>query len=243
MTRRAAGTGSRATRATGQGPGPAGPAGPAARAPRTLRIGLTGPIGCGKSTVAAWLAEHGAVVIDADAIAREVVEPNEPALASVAAAFGSAVIRPDGSLDRAALAARVFADPAALRRLEAIVRPAVRPRIEARLAEAEAAKASVVVLEAIGLVEGGYVRDCDEVWLVSCTPAEQLARLRARGDDIEDAGRRIAAQRERLPGMGAAATRIIRTSGTRAATRARVEAALAAALAAPAARGGRPRRA
>jgi dephospho-CoA kinase len=137
----------------------------------------------------------------------------------------------------------VFGDPGALRQLEAIIRPAVRPRIEARLAEAEAANAPVVVLEAIGLVEGGYAQDCDEVWLVACTGSEQLSRLRARGADAEDAGRRIAAQRRLLPAMRAAATRTIRTSGTLAATRARVEAALAAAFAAQAIRSSPPERA
>jgi dephospho-CoA kinase len=191
-----------------------------------LRIGLTGPIGCGKSTVAAWLAEHGAVVIDADEVAREVVEPGQPALAAVVAEFGSDVIRPDGSLDRPALAARVFGDPPALRRLEAIIRPAVRPRIKARLAAAEAAGAPVVVLEAIGLVEGGYVPDCDEVWLVTCSQREQRERLRDRGVSADDAARRIAAQRDAVPQMRAAATRILSTSGDRDLVRARVASAL-----------------
>jgi dephospho-CoA kinase len=196
----------------------------------TLRIGLTGPIGCGKSTVAGWLAEHGAVVIDADQVAREVVEPGEPALEQVAGVFGAGIRRPDGSLDRGALARIVFADPAALERLEGIIRPAVRPRIHARIAAAEKAGAPIVVLEAIGLVEGGYVGDCHEVWLITCTPEEQRARLLARGVDPDDAARRIAAQQEALPGMRAAAARVISTSGTAAEARARVEAALDAAL-------------
>ena len=94
---------------------------------RTVRIGLTGPIGCGKSTVAAWLAERGAVVVDADAIARQVTD--EPAVrAAIVAAFGSAVAGPEGGLDRGALAATVFGDPDALARLEALTHPHVRPR-------------------------------------------------------------------------------------------------------------------
>jgi len=197
----------------------------------TLRIGLTGPIGCGKSTVAAWLAEHGAVVVDADAVAREVVEPGEPALAAAVAEFGPSVLRPDGSLDRAALAARVFDDPPALRRLEGIIRPAVRPRILERIAAAEAARAPLAVLEAIGLVQGGYVADCDEVWLVTCEPAAQRARLRGRGVGPDDAERRIAAQQDGLAEMRAAATRVIDTSGTIDEARARVEAALRFAVA------------
>ena len=109
---------------------------------RPVRIGLTGPIGCGKSTVAGWLGERpGVVVIDADQVAREVVEPGEPALDAVVARFGPDLLRDDGSLDRAALGRIVFADPAALRDLEAITHPAVRPRILAAIADAEAAEA------------------------------------------------------------------------------------------------------
>jgi dephospho-CoA kinase len=191
-----------------------------------LRIGLTGPIGCGKSTVAGWLKGHGAVVVDADEMARDVVAPGEPALAAVEAEFGDAVLRPDGSLDRAALAARVFGDGTALLRLEAIIRPAVRPRILERLAAAEAAGAPLVVLEAIGLVDGGYVPDCDEVWLVTCDPAAQRRRLKARGVADDDAERRMASQQAAIPGMRAAATRVIDTGGTLEDTRQLVEAAL-----------------
>ena len=101
----------------------------------TVRIGLTGPIGCGKSTVAGWLGERGAVVVDADAVARQVTEQADVA-AAVVARFGPDVRRADGSIDRAALGRVVFADPVALRALEAIVHPAVRPRILAAIAEA-----------------------------------------------------------------------------------------------------------
>ncbi|HYX11534.1 MAG TPA: dephospho-CoA kinase, partial [Candidatus Acidoferrum sp.] len=153
----------------------------------TVRIGLTGPIGCGKSTVAGWLAERGAVVIDADAIAREVSAPGEPAHDAVIAAFGDAVRLDGGRLDRAALARVVFADPEALGRLEAIVHPVVRVRILARIAEADAAGAPAVVIEAIKLVEGGLASLCDETWLVTCAPTTQRDRVIARGATSEDA--------------------------------------------------------
>jgi dephospho-CoA kinase len=168
--------------------------------------------------------------VDADAVAREVVEPGEPALAAVVAQFGTEVLRADGWLDRSRLAERVFGDPEALRRLEAIIRPAVRPRIEARLAAGEAAGAPIVVLEAIGLVQGGYAADCDEVWLVTCDPEAQRARLRDRGVSSEDAERRIAAQQAGLPEMRAAADRIIDTTGSRGTARRAVEQALGEAL-------------
>ena len=136
----------------------------------TVRLGLTGPIACGKSTVAGWLGERpGVVVIDADVVAREVLEPGEPALVQVVARFGSELLRADRSLDRSALGRRVFADPAALRDLEAIVHPAVRPRILAAMDRAAAGGAEAVVVEAIRLVEGGLAALCDEVWLVTCS--------------------------------------------------------------------------
>jgi dephospho-CoA kinase len=200
------------------------------RAGRPLRIGLTGPIGCGKSTVAGWLGDAGAVVVDADQIARDVVEPGSATLGRVIAAFGPEVERPDGSLDRGALAERVFADPAELARLEAIVHPAVRRRILAALAAASAGGAEAVVVEAIRLVEGGLADLCDEVWLIRCPPGAQRARLRRRGLGDEDAERRIAAQAGLEDAARERATRVIATGGSQARTRARVAAAYADAL-------------
>ena len=98
----------------------------------TLVIGLTGPIGCGKSTIAARLAEQGGLIIGADRLAHQVTGPDQPTLPAIRARFGAEVFDPDGALDRAALAAEVFGDPVALRDLEAIVHPAVRPRIGRR---------------------------------------------------------------------------------------------------------------
>ena len=199
---------------------------------RAVRIGLTGPIGCGKSTVAGWLAARGAVAIDADAVARAVVEPGEPALALVLERFGDVVRAPDGSVDRGALGRIVFADPAALRDLEAIVHPAVRPRILAAIEAADGAGARAVVIEAIRLLEGGLAGLCDETWLVTCAPDEQRARLAGRGVATDDAERRIAAQGDMAARLGPMATRILDTSGDRAATEELVANAYAAALAA-----------
>lgn len=226
---------------------------------RTLRIGITGPIGCGKSTVAGWLADLGARVIDADQVARGVTPPGSPELAAVVDAFGDEIMLADGSLDRAALGRIVFADPAALRRLEAIIHPAVRPLILELIAAAQRDAVPAVVIEAIKLVEGGLAALCDEVWLVSCEPAEQRTRLleraRARvaprtvhGTDgaaadadaraaahlearLEaDAEARIAAQSDLVARLRPHATRIIDTTGTLAESRSRVLAAWSAAI-------------
>jgi dephospho-CoA kinase len=199
---------------------------------RALRIGITGPIGCGKSTIARWLGERpGVVVIDADRVAREVLDPGEPALAAVIERFGSGLLRDDGSLDRAALARLVFADPAALRDLESIVHPAVRPRIVAAIADADREGATAVVIEAIKLVEGGLATNCDEVWLVTCDRAAQRQRLIGRGSSPEDADQRIAAQGDQAVRLGSSAMRIIDTTGSAADVRYAAESALDAALA------------
>ena len=195
----------------------------------TLRIGITGPIGCGKSTVARWLRELGAAVIDADVVAREVTAPGEAALEAVIARFGEAYRRPDGSLDRAALGRLVFGDPSALRDLEAIVHPAVRPRILDAIRAAEAARTEIVAIEAIKLVEGGLADECDEIWLVVCSEREQRDRLAARGSSPVEAGQRIAAQDDLARRLQGTATRIVDTGGGRDEARARVRDALAAA--------------
>ena len=191
---------------------------------RTFVIGLTGPIGCGKSTVAGWLKELGGVVVDADRIAREVTAPGEPALDAVIEAFGEEFMAADGSLDRAALGRVVFSDPAALATLEAIVHPAVRPRIEDAVRAAAVAGAPLVVIEAIKLVEAGHAARCDEVWLVTCDAATQRERLVGRGTNEADAATRIAAQGDIIERLRPAAGRVIDTSGDRATVRARIQA-------------------
>jgi dephospho-CoA kinase len=157
-----------------------------------LRIGLTGGIGSGKSTVSALLAERGAVIVDADVIAREVVEPGTPGLAAVVEAFGQTVLASDGSLDRPALAAIVFADPEARHRLDGIVHPLVRARA-AELAAAAPAGA-VVVHDVPLLVETGQAGRYDLVLVVVADAETRVARLVRRGLPEVDARARIAAQ-------------------------------------------------
>ncbi|MGR7027903.1 dephospho-CoA kinase [Geodermatophilus sp. URMC 62] len=157
-----------------------------------LRIGLTGGIGSGKSTVAALLAARGAVVVDADRIAREVVEPGTSGLAAVVGAFGPGVLADDGSLDRAALAAIVFADPEARARLDGIVHPLVRAR--AREVIDRAAPDAVVVQDVPLLVETGQAGIHDLVLVVETDLETRVARLLQRGLSEEDARARIAAQ-------------------------------------------------
>jgi dephospho-CoA kinase len=138
----------------------------------------------------------------------------------------------DGTLDRAALGRLVFADPAALRELEGLVHPAVRPRILEEIAAAEDDGAPAVVIEAIKLVEGGLSGLCDEVWLVSCDGAAQRERLASRGVAPDVAAQRISAQDGLVERLRPVATRIVDTSGDEVRTRTAVEAAFRAAVAA-----------
>jgi dephospho-CoA kinase len=197
-----------------------------------LIIGLTGPIGCGKSTVAAMLGELGGVVIDADDLVREVTAPGQPTLVAIEARFGEAVVRPPGLLDRAALAGVVFSDPAALRDLEAIIHPAVRRLVESRLERARREGDPFVAIEAIKLVEGGLAASCDEVWLVDCPAEAQRARLLGRGMTADDIERRVASQGPDLAErLAPSADRIIDTRGSLESLRECVEDALAEVLA------------
>jgi dephospho-CoA kinase len=187
-------------------------------------IGITGPIGCGKSTVARWLGQRPrVVVVDADHEARLVLAPGTKEVEAVYARFGSSLRRSNGELDRAALGRLVFTDPEALEALESIVHPAVRPRILARIDGAANGAADAVIIEAIKLVEGGLAELCDEVWLVICDPSAQLERLVGRGSDEADAAARIQAQGDLEERLRPRATRVIDTSGDAATTRAGVE--------------------
>jgi dephospho-CoA kinase len=158
-----------------------------------MLVGLTGGIGAGKSLVAARLAELGAVVIDSDRLAREVVASGTDGLAEIVAAFGTGVLGPDGALDRPALARVVFADPAARARLEGII----HPRVRARAAELAAAAppGSVVVNDVPLLVESGIAGTFDLVVVVLASEPTRLRRLvDGRGMSEAEARRRIAAQ-------------------------------------------------
>jgi dephospho-CoA kinase len=157
-----------------------------------LMVGLTGGIGAGKSTVANMLAARGAVVIDADAIAREVVEPGMPALAKLVDRFGPEILRPDGSLDRPALAAVAFVDDETRKELEAITHPAIGAEFLRRVAEAPAD--AVVVHDVPLLVESKRGFEYGAVIVVEAPLEVRLDRLEARGVARDDARRRIGLQ-------------------------------------------------
>lgn len=184
-------------------------------APDMVVVGLTGGIGSGKSTVAALLAARGAVVVDADLLAREAVAPGTRGLADVVARFGPAVLAPDGTLNRQALADLVFADPAALADLNAIVHPVVRAAIADRLAALDGGPAPLVVLEIPLLVESGRSYGASAVIVVDCPEEVAVRRLvEGRGMDEADARRRMAAQASRADRL-AAADLVIDNSGSR----------------------------
>jgi dephospho-CoA kinase len=159
---------------------------------RPFLIGLTGNIATGKSEVTRMLAELGARVIDADRVAHEVMRPSGPAYGAVVEAFGETILAADGSIDRAKLGAIVFRDPAALRRLEAAVHPAVIAEVELRIAQTGE---PVVVVEAIKLIEAGMHRQYDALWVVTAPRSLQIARLVAtRGLSEAEAALRVDAQ-------------------------------------------------
>ena len=164
-----------------------------------LVVGLTGGIGSGKSEAARRLAAHGAVIVDADAIAREVVEPGTPALAQIVGTFGNGVLASDGSLDRDKLAATVFGDDEQRRRLNDIVHPSIGALMIERTAAAGAADPHAVVVNDVPLlVEGGVQDRYDVVVVVDCDPATQLRRLvEQRGMSEADARARLAVQATR----------------------------------------------
>jgi dephospho-CoA kinase len=158
-----------------------------------LLVGLTGGIGAGKSTVSAMLAERGAVILDADAFAREAVRSATEGFRRVVERFGRAIVAPDGELDRPKLAGIVFNDPQALSDLEAIVHPEVRRMIADGITANLDADAVVVLVNPL-LIEMGTHRDCDVVVVVSAAPATQIARSVERGMLEDDVRARIAVQ-------------------------------------------------
>ena len=178
-----------------------------------LRVGLTGGLASGKSTVARILRELGASVFDADAIVRGLYAPGGAGAAAARELFGDAVLGTDGQIDRGRIAEKVFADPAARHALEARIHPLVGAERARLFAEAEKAGARVAVAEASQLLEAKTEADYDRVLVVVAPEAERLRRWEAKGGDPDDARRRIAAQ---IPpeAARARATEVIVNDGT-----------------------------
>lgn len=160
-----------------------------------LRIGLTGGIGSGKSTVADLLASEGFLIVDADQVARDIVEPGQPALAELAEAFGQDILKPDGTLDRAGLAAKAFVSEEQTALLNAITHPRIAEESARRFNEAEAQGVKVAVYDMPLLVEKGLDRKMDLVVVVDVDVEERVRRLvEKRGLTEDDVRRRIASQ-------------------------------------------------
>jgi dephospho-CoA kinase len=189
---------------------------------RVKVIGLTGNMGCGKSTVAGMLRELGVAAIDADRIAREVRQNDGEARAAITRRFGT--------IDSRELARIVFADPAALRDLEAIVHPRVRDAVRARLAELAAAGAPAASVEAIKLLESPLHDACDQVWVVTCDEADAISRIAASRSMDENAARARLANQSPQAEKATAADVLIDGSAPIDETRRRVSAALYALL-------------
>ena len=188
--------------------------------PHGFRVGLTGGIACGKTTVANLFAALGATIVDTDELAREVVAPGTPLLAKIVEHFGAAVCATDGSLDRRALRARIFADPAERHWLDALTHPAIRELTDAR---SNAPKGGYIMVAIPLLVETGSAERFDRVLVVDCEPELQLARLQARdGTTRAEAQRMLAAQATRAARL-AVADDVIRNDGDVAALRNQVE--------------------
>ena len=199
-------------------------------APRKfLLIGLTGGIATGKSTVSALLHQLGCEVIDADLLAREVVEPGEPAWTTIVAEFGQDVVTAGGALDRKKLGAIVFADPERRRRLEAITHPAIRERFQARLDQlAVKGFTGIVVFDAAVMIESGNYKNMDRLVVVVTDEPTQMARLQGRDGTDDAEGRRKIASQMPLAEKAKLADYVIDNSGDREATAAQVRRVFAA---------------
>ncbi len=188
-------------------------------------IGLTGNMGCGKSTVAGMLRERGVAIIEADAVARQLRTNDDLVRRRIEERFGT--------VDAARLGSIVFSDRAALADLEAIVHPPLRDDIRSRLAELEAAGIEVACIEAIKLLESPLHDRCDEIWVVRCEESDAIARLASRGIDEATARARLANQSSQADKI-AAADVVIDGSAAPDETHRQVETALDALLARPA---------
>ncbi|MGH7366400.1 MAG: dephospho-CoA kinase [Candidatus Rokuibacteriota bacterium] len=190
---------------------------------RFLLVGLTGGIATGKSTVTGLLASPSVRVADADALAREVVEPGTPAHAQIVAEFGKDVLQPDGRLDRARLGEIVFPDEVRRKRLEAITHPAIRARFEKIVADLERAGFDgLLIWDAALLIEGGGHKKMDRTVVVTTDPATQLRRLMERDGGSEEAARARVASQMPLAVKARYADHVIDNSGAREQTAARV---------------------
>ena len=187
-------------------------------------IGLTGGIACGKSTVSRALCALGAAIIDADALAHELSQPGQPIFNAYMERFGREIVTAGGTLDRAAIAVRVFADPAVRAEVDAIAHPLIRIAAEERLRAARAAGKKAAVLDVPLLFEAGWDVLADEVWVVALPAEEQLARLLARDKSMSEgeARARISAQMP-LAEKCARADIVIDNSGTAKETRECIE--------------------
>jgi dephospho-CoA kinase len=199
-------------------------------APRKfLLVGLTGGIATGKSTVSALLRQLGCEIIDADLLAREVVEPGQPALAQIVTEFGRDVVTAAGALDRKKLGAIVFANPERRRRLEAITHPAIRDRFQARLDElAERGFVGLVVFDAAVMIESGNYKNMDRLVVVVTDQPTQLARLHGRDGTDDAENRRKVASQMPLAEKAKLADYVIDNSGDREATAEQVRRVFAA---------------
>ena len=179
-------------------------------------IGLTGGIACGKSTVSTELRARGAAIIDADALAHELSQPHQPLFNAYVQRFGREIVTENGALDRAAIARRVFADPAVRAEVDAIAHPLIRMAAEERLRAARDENKRAAVLDVPLLFEAGWDALADETWVVALPREEQLARLLARDTSMDEgeARARIAAQMP-LAEKCARADVIIDNSGTK----------------------------
>jgi dephospho-CoA kinase len=196
---------------------------------RFLLVGLTGGIATGKSTVSEILRGLGAEIIDADRLAREVVEPGQPAFKQIVAEFGAGIVGADGALDRKKLGAIVFADPERRKRLEALTHPAIRARFQARLDELAAQGfEGLVFFDAPVMIESGNYKHMDRMVVVVTDEATQMARLRARDGTDDAEGRRKIASQMPLAEKAKLADHVIDNSGDREATAAQVRRVVAA---------------
>lgn len=188
-----------------------------------MLIGLTGGIACGKTTVARMLTARGAIVVDADQVARDVVRPGSEGLRAIASSFGEAVLRDDGSLDRTRLGSLVFGDPEARRRLEDITHPLIAKLSMERLANALSSGAPLVVYDAALLVESGRADQFRPLVVVKTTRDTQIQRVMNRdGVNQAEAEARLASQMD-IEAKAALADHVIDNSATLAETEAQVE--------------------